>query len=239
MGNIPATEILKHHAYVEAALYKIDKSVLYIKSDKKWFRLIVHSIYTNNYVDSLKGMSQLRTEIESYNPSFVLFNNPHWLTRPEKRDGKKSSSVSIVVDNQDMAKKCVEKGLRVDMQLLKVEQFIINREDKQCSNCQKFGHHYARCTSKQPACRLCGASHKTTDHKCQTCKKTGTRCDHLTPFCINCQTTGHTASDNGCPIKKTIRPTRPTTRQPRQPTTTTTTTTSKPVVDQRMEGIEE
>ena len=56
-------------------LRKIDKSVLRI-GDKKWYRLIIHGIPTTNYNDSMEAMTQLRIEIESYNPSVTLLNNP-------------------------------------------------------------------------------------------------------------------------------------------------------------------
>jgi len=75
LGNTPASEILKYRANVEAALRKIDKSVLRIEGDKKWYRLIVHGISTTNYDDSMEAITQLRTEIESYNPSVNLLNN--------------------------------------------------------------------------------------------------------------------------------------------------------------------
>src|SRR5690606_12693550 len=100
LGNTPASEILKYRANVEEALRKIDKSILRIEGDKKWYLLIVHGISTTNYDDSMKAMTQLRTEIESYNPSVNLLNNPRWLTGPEKWEGKKSSSVSIALDNR-------------------------------------------------------------------------------------------------------------------------------------------
>src|SRR5690606_30556414 len=103
LGNTPASEILKYCTNVEAALRKIDKSVLRIEGDKKWYRLIVHGISTTNNDDSMEAMTQLRTEIEFYNPSVTLLNNLRWLTRPEKREGKKFSSVSIALDNQDVA----------------------------------------------------------------------------------------------------------------------------------------
>src|SRR5690606_32102337 len=240
LGNTPASEILKYRANVEEALRKIDKSVLRIEGDKKWYRLIVHGISTTNYVHSMEAMTQLRTEIESYNPLVTLLNNPHWLTRPEKREGKKFSSVSIALDNQDVAILCINKGLRVDMQLLKVEHFVINRVGQQCSTCQAFGHHYARYPKKQPVCRLCEASHKTTDHKCTTCNRHGARCEHLVPFYANCQTTGHTASDNSCVVKKATRFTRPTPKPsqptPKTPMTSQETTTRQAVEDQEMEG---
>src|SRR5690606_14885610 len=213
LENTATAEIRQHRANVEAALRKSDKSVLRIIGDKKWYCLIVHGISTTNYHDSMEAMTQLRTEIESYNLSVNLLNNPRWLMRPEKREGKKSSSVSIALDNQDVATLCVNKGLRVNMQLLKVEHFVMNRAGQQCSTCQSFGHHYARCPKKQPVCRLCGASHKTTDYKCTTCNRRGSRCEHLIHFCANCQTTGHRASDNSCAVKKAVRPTRYAPRQ--------------------------
>src|SRR5690606_11131129 len=190
----------------------------------------------------MEAMTQLRTEIESYNPSVTLLNNPRWLTRPEKREGKKSSSVSITLDNQDVATLCINKGLRVDMQLLKVEHFVINRVGQQCSTCQAFGHHYARCPKKHPVCRLCGVKHKTTDHKCTTCNRCGARCEHLVPFCAICQTTGHTVSDNSCAVKKATRATRsapkPSQPTPKTSTTSQETTTRQATEDQEMEGTE-
>src|SRR5690606_40109174 len=129
-----------------------------------------------------------------------------------------------------------------DMQLLKVEYFVINRVRQQCSTCQSFGHHYVRCPRKQPVCRLCGASHKTTDHKYTTCNRRGSRCEHLIPFCANCQTSGHIASDNSCAVKKAVRPTRSAPR-PSKPTPKTSTTsqeipTRHAIEDQEMEGAE-
>ncbi|RPA70839.1 hypothetical protein BJ508DRAFT_336727 [Ascobolus immersus RN42] len=136
---------------------------------------------------------------------------PRWEDRVEKA----ASSVSIIVKSEEMAKRCMQKCLNIDMQKLEVVRFVRNRQDQQCSTCQKFGHHYLRCTAKQPACRLCGASHKTVDHKCDKCNTKGKRCEHLTPYCANCQTTGHTASDNACNYRKTIlAPARPAAPKP-------------------------
>src|SRR5690606_24335657 len=74
-GNLPATDILKHYTNVEVALHKIDKSVLHIKGDKKWFKLIIYRLSTNNYDDLKEAITHLRTEIESYNLTVTLFNN--------------------------------------------------------------------------------------------------------------------------------------------------------------------
>ena len=120
-----------------------------------------------------------------------------------------------------MATLCVNKGLYVNMQLFKVKHFVIYRIGQKYSTCQFFDHHYARCPKKQLICRLCGASYKTTNHRCTTCNRHGTRWEHLIPFCANCQTTGHTESDNSCVVKKAARPTRPTTK-PTKPTPKTT-----------------
>ncbi|RPA70753.1 hypothetical protein BJ508DRAFT_193056, partial [Ascobolus immersus RN42] len=172
--------------------------------DQKWYNHIVHGVRTTRYDDSIKAMVCLRSEIESFNPDVNLITNPRWLRKPEDRVEKAASSVSIIVKSEEMAKRCMQKGLNINMQKLEVVRFVRNRQDQQCSTCQKFGHHYLRCTAKQPACRLYGASHKTVDHKCDKCNTKGKRCEHLTPYCANYQTAGHTASDNACLYRKTI-----------------------------------
>src|SRR5690606_31607372 len=78
--NTPTSEIIKYRDTIEAALRKIDKSVLHIEGDKKWYHFIIHGISTTNYDDSMKAMTQLRTEIDSYNLLVTLLKNPCWLT---------------------------------------------------------------------------------------------------------------------------------------------------------------
>ncbi|RPA71354.1 hypothetical protein BJ508DRAFT_218123, partial [Ascobolus immersus RN42] len=180
-----------------------------------WYNLIVHVVRTTCYDDSIEAMVRLRSEIESFNPDVNLITNPHWLRKPEDCVEKAASSVSVIVKSEEMAKRCMQKGLNIDMQKLEVVRFVRNCKDQQCSTCRKFGHHYLRCTAKQPACRLCGASHKTVDHKCDKCNTKGKRCEHLTSYCANCQTAGHTASDNASLYRKTIlAPARPAAQKP-------------------------
>src|SRR5690606_36878306 len=76
LGNTPATDILKHRANVESTLKKIDKSILHIEGDKKWYKLIIHGVSLSTYDDTMDSMARLRSEIESYNPSVSLLNHP-------------------------------------------------------------------------------------------------------------------------------------------------------------------
>ncbi|RPA73755.1 hypothetical protein BJ508DRAFT_333794 [Ascobolus immersus RN42] len=197
-----ASDYLLFSSAIEKAMRVIDQHILSIEADKKWYKLIVDGISTSQYDDSTASMAQLRNEIESYNSGIALLNNPRWLKRPEHRTKARSSCV-IVLDKAESASLCVEKGLNIDMRKVTVRRFVINREDIQCSNCQEFGHHYFRCSAKEPVCRFCGSAHRTSDHSCTECPKKGIKCGHLTPFCHNCKENGHIASDNKCPIKKT------------------------------------
>src|SRR5690606_32122451 len=120
----------------------------------------------------------------------------------EARADKKASSISILVRSKAVADACLKRGLYVDMQRLEGVRVVHNKPDQQCSKCQQFGHHYPRCAAKTAICRLCGARHATTDHTCTTCKKRGSPCEHLTPYCDNCRENGHVASDNSCPVRK-------------------------------------
>src|SRR5690606_17532277 len=130
LGNTPASEVLKYKANLEAALRKLDKAVLTLEGDQKWYSLIVHGVRTSKYDDSIAAMAQLRTEIESFNTGITRVNNPRWLKRPEARADKKSSSVSILVRSQEVADACLKRGLNIDMQKLEVVRFIQNKPDQ-------------------------------------------------------------------------------------------------------------
>ena len=44
LGNTPAFEVLKYKANLEAALRKLDKAVLTLEGDQKWYSLILHGV---------------------------------------------------------------------------------------------------------------------------------------------------------------------------------------------------
>ena len=71
-----------------------------------------------------------------------------------------------------------------------------NIAQKQCQNCQKYGHSTRACFG-QSICQFCAEKHKTFEHNCNICNIQGQNCPHTALKCSNCGE-NHMVNSNIC-----------------------------------------
>lgn len=155
--------------------------------DSQWGKLVLHDIPIEIF-NTEEGMSQLKHELEAFNHDFKLQRNPIWLDSLEKRQQKHNGSVLVEVKNPEQADRFV---LYINRLRLRVYKYKENNRaviQKQCSNCQRYGHLANYCT-RNTHCMFCAKNHSSWSHKCQTsaCGIIGKACEHTEPKCSNCQ----------------------------------------------------
>lgn len=198
-----ASEVLKHHDAIMFAIRKLDDSASTIKTQETWAKVMVHSVNLTRYPDSHTGLSLLAEEITEHNPGTEIAAAPRYMTHPDKRQGKASSTVILAVRSETDAKTIIDKGLLIDGQRKRAERYWAARPTDQCNICQGFGHHWRRCKA-DPTCGFCAGPHKTREHECKKCpEKKGRKCSHIKLKCANCGKP-HQASDSECETKKAI-----------------------------------
>ena len=222
--DCPATTVLEYEETLQTALHEIDNATTAMKPQETWAKVTIHGINLGAYPDDAVGMTLLRAEIETHNPSASLTTLPRYITRPENRTGKQESSICVCVSSEALANQLVKKGVLIDCQRRKAERYWTARPSDQCRSCLGFGHHWKRCNTS-PRCHLCGNNHKTGEHTCSLCPTSrGKRCPHTILRCANCEG-DHRASDRTCPVIARLRDRRPT---PDSTTTNTATTMTAP-----------
>ena len=198
-----ASEVLKHHDAIMFAIRKLDDTASTIKMQETWAKVMVHSVNLIRYPDTHTGLGLLAEEIKEHNPNIEVATAPRYMTHPDKRQGKTSSTVILAVRSEADAKTIIDKGILIDGQRKRSERYWAARPTDQCNICQGFGHHWRRCKAT-PICGFCAESHKTREHECKKCpEKKGRKCGHTKVKCANCNGP-HQASDSECPTKKAI-----------------------------------
>jgi hypothetical protein len=148
-----AKDILKSSKQIEAAIKTKDREVNQNRSSDSWAKVLIHGIDYSIFTDNENGMTDLKNEIEKYNPKTNLMITPRYMTHPDKRIGKAHSSVVIGVQSDDHAKHILKHRLYILGQHWKSDKFLGAKPTDQCSTCQRFGHHWQRCNTS-PICRL-------------------------------------------------------------------------------------
>ena len=92
-----------------------------------------------------EGLSLLKEEIETFNPEIKLLKKPIWLSSQDKRQVNKHASILIAVENARQAQLAIEKRLCIAGNWLIAEKCKENIAQKQCQNCQKYGHLIRAC----------------------------------------------------------------------------------------------
>src|SRR5438034_2298495 len=128
-----------------------------IEKDKQWSKIVVHGVPTRSFsMDD--GMFLLKEEIETFNPGLKLLKRPIWLSSQENRQVNRHASILIAVENAKQAQLAIEKRLCIAGNWLIAEKCIKNIHQKQCQNCQKFGHVTRLCTT-QSICQIRSEEH--------------------------------------------------------------------------------
>ena len=119
-------------AILEEALHEFP--IASSRVSQRWTRFIVHGIPTTATPESAW------TEIESSYPSLRMGQTPHWLTSPERRQGKEASSM-IVTFIGEMTKKFLSAtSLAMFNRECTIAEYVTFGPATQCNKCQTFGH---------------------------------------------------------------------------------------------------
>jgi hypothetical protein len=137
-------------------------------------------------------MTLLQQEIEQ-NHTVKLAQAPRYISRPEKREGKATSSIMIALKSSEDALTLKRMRIIVLYKHKRVSDFHTSCTTDQCHRCLLFGHHHAICNSPQgPLCAICAEPHPTDLHICADCpNRKGRHCVHTVLRCANCSTAGH------------------------------------------------
>ena len=146
-----------------------------------------------------EGLFLLKEEIETYNPGLKLLKKPIWLFSQEKRQANSHASILIAVENAKQAQLAIEKRFCIAGNWLIAEKCKENIAQKQCLNCQKYGHSTRACFG-QSICQICAEKHKTSEHTCYICHIQGQNCPHSALKCSNCGDI-HMTNSNICSFK--------------------------------------
>jgi len=74
--DCPATTVLEYEETVQTALHEIDNATTAMKPQETWAKATIHGINIGAYPDDPVGMTLLRAEIETHNPSASLTTLP-------------------------------------------------------------------------------------------------------------------------------------------------------------------
>src|SRR5436190_3574184 len=166
-----------------------------IEKNTHWSKIVIHGVSIKLFsID--EGLSLLKEEIETYNPGLKLLKKPIWLSFQEKRQANSHASILIAVENAKQAQLAIEKRLYIAGNWLIAEKCKENIAQKQCQNCQKYGHS-TRAYFAQSICQICAEKHKTIKHNCSICNVQGQCCPHAALKCSNCGE-NHMANNNIC-----------------------------------------
>src|SRR5205809_7458592 len=146
-----------------------------------------------------KDLFLLKDEIEIFNPGLKLLKNPIWISSQENKQANRHASILIAVENAKQAQLAIEKKLCIAGNWLIAEKCKENVAQKQCQNCQKYGHSTRTCLT-QSVCQICAEKHKTYEHKCNICNTQGQSCPYSALKCSNCGD-NYMANSNICTFK--------------------------------------
>ena len=169
-----------------------------IEKDTHWSKIVIHGVPIEPFSMD-EGLFLLKEEIETYNPGLKLLKKPIWLSSQEKRQANSHASILIAVENAKQAQLAIEKRFCIAGNWLIAEKCKENIAQKQCQNCQKYGHSTRACFG-QSICQICAEKHKTFEHTCYICNKQGQNCPHSALKCSNCGD-NHMANSNICSFK--------------------------------------
>ena len=109
------------------------------------------------------------------------------------REGGESRAIKVFFSCQVLPSE-----IRLGNELVSVTPFV--EPVIRCTKCQKFNHGKTKCTAKFATCPNCGNKAHSHDSKMNR-----DLCPATVSYCINCQSTGHSAAWGGCPKLKLMQ----------------------------------
>ena len=144
-------------------------------------------------------------EIKTFNKGLTPIGQPYWATSRDKRESgaQIAGSVVVVFPTEDQANRAIQKRLYIAGISARVVKYYTTSSTTQCTKCASF-RHLDFLYKKEPKYILCGEDHVIQKHVCSICKKKG-KCPYLTPKCINCKSTTHSANNKLCEVYLAIK----------------------------------
>ena len=188
----------------EAIIKGVLPLVTSLQKGEPWHKVIIYGLPIQEF-NIPNGMNLVVSEIETFNKGLTPIGTPYWLTSEENRSaGQLLGAVVVAFPTESQAKKAIQNRLYIAGISAKVAKYQHIDRSIQCKNCGGFGHLEKSC-KKDPRCILCAEPHRHTEHKCLICKHQGKACTHLTPKCVNCKSTTHSANSKLCEIYLAIK----------------------------------
>jgi len=79
----------------------------------------------------------------------------HWLTSPERRQGKQASSMVVTFIGEMTKKSLGATSLPMFNREYTIAEYITFGPSTQCNKCQTYGHLTQRCTASNHTCAMC------------------------------------------------------------------------------------
>lgn len=195
------TRAIDYEAYlsiITSALVPI--GIASARVNERWTKFLLHKVPTH------ASMNAIRSDIETHYPNLKLGQTPRWLTTPEQRVGKISSTIVIALVGTITKKQLGVSQLLLRNRLCQISEYHPYGKWTQCTKCQQYGHPTPLCKAELPTCAVCAQNHTTREHPCKfdVCKA-GPACTHPPIKCAVCSAP-HKATDPNCPERVKLSP---------------------------------
>ncbi len=188
----------------EAIIKGVLPLVTSLQKGEPWYKVVIHGLPIQDF-NSPDGMDLVVSEIEIFNKGLTPIGKPYWITSKENRSiGQLLGSIAVAFPTESQANQAIQNRLYIAGISAKVTKYRSINSSIQCKNCGGFGHLDKSC-KKDPKCILCAEPHLYIEHFCSICKKKGQTCTHLTPKCVNCNSTTHSANSKLCEVYLAVK----------------------------------
>ena len=166
-----------------------------IKRGNPWYKVAIYGIPIREFnTDEGLDSKLVAEEISTFNKGLTPIGRSYWATPKEKRDSGLVQTGTIIVafPDEEQAKRAISNRLLIAGISAKVAKYIATPSTSQCTRCAGFGYSETLC-KRAKKCILCTENYISKLHFCSTCKKTNTKCKHLSIRCVNYYSTNYIA----------------------------------------------
>ena len=200
LTTVPSHRGLDYEAYlgiIKDSLKELQPTGLRV--NQRSTKFLLHNIPTAATPDDV------RIQIEDNYPLLKLTETARWLTTPEKRINKVTSTMVIAFAGSITMEDLGNSSLLAINRSCNIEEYYQFSPTQQCHNCQLYGHPEQKCPSPTPTCGVCAEPHSTKAHPCSipACKA-GPACSHPPIRCASCNAP-HKSSDANCPYRLKVQ----------------------------------
>jgi hypothetical protein len=189
--GVDATMLLHlYHNEILNAIREVDRGVTNVKELDKWVHLKVYGIPLNRFMGrGTQGVQKLQLEIQANHKGVEVLPGICWLgkagsikERYQRGDIQCSSAVSSV-KGTPAAQLLMATGVLLGSTHYRMELYVYEGPDSQCSGCLKWGHIREWYPTPQIfCCNYCAESHPSVQHRytLEGCSPpAGVPCEHF------------------------------------------------------------